>query len=259
MRSAQKGFSLIAVTVVLLLTLLLVLGTFRTVLFHEILQGSSSDYQRTFAGAEALLRDAEIDIRGHLPPYTTLQPDGTAGAPCRLATSSVHPLVGCRERSESSPWFPRTNEQFEDVRDLVLNASNTNTPCLQGICFPNNSTALANIAQRLDALRPLGACYGQYTQQSMRNQGLSPTNGNPVLQAHFDSDGRCTQAQGWYWVEAFRYAEGPPGNPHIDGALRPDPSIQVVYRITALAQGLKASTQVVLQSYFVPYPASQNQ
>ena len=259
MNRSQQGISLLSVTVVLLLTLLLVLGTFRTLMFHEIQQGNNSDYQRTFAAAEAMLRDAEIDIRGRLPPYNAASP---SGQPCRTRDGN-RVFVGCREQTGTKPWFPRDNAEFDAVYDIVRAASQSNTststgPCLEGICFPDSLSPAADLAQQFDAMRPLGACYGQFTQAKQPPPRLPDQEGNPVLQARYDSLRQCRQAQAWYWIEAFRYAEGASSGPAPDAALQPDPSMRVVYRITALAQGLKTGTQVVLQSYFVPYPASQN-
>lgn len=259
MTKQQQGLSLITVLVVLLLTLVIVLGTFRTTLFHEVWQGNRSDYQRSFAAAEALLRDAEIDIRGRLPPYTTLQPDGTAGIPCRSAPETTPETTGCRERSSANAWFPRTNTQFDEVRDIVHAARTPAPHCLQGICFPTTSTQADGWVRNLDTLRTEGACYGQYTQQSMRQRAQARTESNPVLEARFDNAHRCTEARAWYWVEAFRYADGlQDNNTPLTAALQPDPSVKVVYRITALARGMKSGTQVVLQSLFVPYPVNQN-
>ena len=228
MKARQRGLSLITVLAVLLLTLVTVLDTFRTAQLNEILQGNSSDQLRAYTAAESLIRDAEIDIRER-------QPGGTG----------------------TNPWFPRTNAQFAEVRQLVHTASNSDPRCLQGICFPDSVSTLE--PQTLDTLRPQGACYGQYTQQSLRHQGQAIGHANPVLRAQFDNTNRCTNAQAWYWIEAFRYADGASSQPQIEAALRPDPAVMVVYRITALALGMKAGTRVVLQSVFVPYPASQNQ
>lgn len=269
MKTPQHGMSLVTVMVVLLLSLIIVLGGFRTVLFHEMLQGSNSDYQRTFAAAEALLRDAEIDIVGQLPPYTTVQPDGSRGELCRWAgdiNSSGGTFIGCRESDVGMPWFARTNAQFNEVRDLILAASSngngSTVPCLQGICVPSSSdpsALITGIEHQLNTLRPLAACYGQYTQRVARATNPDWSAGNPVLRAQFDTANRCIQAQAWYWVEAFRHSDEMLGSPAIDAALRPDPAVSVVYRITALAQGLKPGSQIILRSLFVPYPAQQNQ
>jgi type IV pilus assembly protein PilX len=59
---------------------------------------------------------------------------------------------------------------------------------------------------------------------------------------------------GWYWIEVMPYDpnagnSGLITNGSTNLALNLKPSI--AYRITAVARGLKASTQVVLQSTFV--------
>lgn len=50
----------------------------RTSLFNEMLVGNDADYQRAFEAAQALIQDAELDIRGE-------NADGTAcsSANCR--------------------------------------------------------------------------------------------------------------------------------------------------------------------------------
>ena len=257
MNKSQKGLALVTVMVILLLTMMLVLGSLRSVMFHEILQSSHSDQQRTFAAAEALLRDAEIDIHGALPE--TAGNGGSASDEVPCLQHSQQPHIGCRETNPGLPWFPRSNTQFEEVRDIVLSRSSMDAPCLQGICFPASTGTLTNIARLLPQLRAHGACYGQFTQRDARQQNPGWSSGNPVLHAKFDASNHCTSAQAWYWVEAFRHSGGLAGAASANVLLRPDPGASMVYRITALAQGLRPGTQVVLQSLYVPFPARQNQ
>ena len=60
----QKGVSLFVVIVFVMLSMLLALWASRTSLFNEMLVGNDADYQRAFEAAQALLQDAELDIRG---------------------------------------------------------------------------------------------------------------------------------------------------------------------------------------------------
>jgi Tfp pilus assembly protein PilX len=107
-RPPQQGIALVTVLVLLLLSLTAVLGALRYSNLNEAMLGNTSDYNRTFAAAEALVRDAEIDIRGRLPPYT-LQADGSRGTPCRpTAAGSLTTLAGfqgCRNKALPIPHF----------------------------------------------------------------------------------------------------------------------------------------------------------
>jgi hypothetical protein len=65
--ATQQGIALLTVLVLLLLSLTAVLGALRYSNLNEAMLGNTSDYNRTFAAAEALVRDAEIDIRVAAP------------------------------------------------------------------------------------------------------------------------------------------------------------------------------------------------
>lgn len=241
--TAQRGISLFMVLVMLLLSVTAVLGAFRVSNLNESILGNSSDYNRTYAAAEALIRDAEIDIRGRTPPFVE-QADGVLGLPCRpLAPGSLLTqagFIGCRNQGIGNPWIPN-NDDFDTVGDMVA-ALDATSRCWQGLCFPVNSTDLATIETNLAAMIPRGASYGQFTRAGLAAPGAA---GNPILSG--------AQARGWYWIEAFRYTEKPPAplSPAIDFV---PTNGSHVYRITAIAQGLKPGTQVVLKSVYVPNP-----
>jgi type IV pilus assembly protein PilX len=245
-RKSQRGMSLFTVLVMLLLSLTAVLGAFRVSTLNESILGNSSDYNRTYAAAEALIRDAEIDIRGRTPPYTA-QLDGTLGLPCRpVAPGSLlvqAGFIGCRNQVPG-PWIPNSDE-FDTVGDMV--AASHPSRCMQGLCFPINSTDLANIETNVVAMIPRGATYGQFTRVGLAAPAAA---GNPILSG--------AQPRGWYWIEAFRYSTTPSSGASIAVDVVPHLSNSIVYRITAIAQGLKPGTQVVLKSVFVPTPSSQN-
>lgn len=251
----QRGISLITVLALLLLSLISVLGAFRVANLNEAMLGNTSDYNRAHAAAEALIRDAEMDIRGRRPPYTTIQTDGTRGFPCRpnppTSTTSMITetgFVGCRNQAVvNTPWFPRNSEDFDTVNDIVT-ANSATLRCMQGICVPLNIATLNNIENDLVNMAPLGATYGQYTRNALTAPGVA---GNPILTNN--------TAQAWYWVEAFRYSEVVNSGAHSASNLIPEPSSSIVYRITAVARGMKAGTRVVIKSIFVPYPLSQGQ
>lgn len=63
-QTRQRGAALFVVIVFVMLSMLLALWASRTSLFNEMLVGNDADYQRAFEAAQALLQDAELDIRG---------------------------------------------------------------------------------------------------------------------------------------------------------------------------------------------------
>lgn len=244
-RRASQGLSLLTVLALLLLCLIAAMGSLRVVALNELLLGNSADQARAQAAALALLSDAEVDIRGRLPPYT-LQADGQRGSPCR-ADAEQSGYSGCREiQSGASPWFPQSNAEFDQVGD-ILAAGGSGRPCKQAICLPSSATAIGRIEDQLTAMAPLGATYGQYTRAALPAPGPQ---GNPILA------GTGANARAWYWIEGFRYGDIS-ASPLI-AKLRPEPERAFIYRITAVALGLKPGTRVVMQAIFVPYPANQN-
>ena len=95
----------------------------------------------------------------------------------------------------------------------------------------------------------VGARYGQYTGAS---KGDSSNPANPILQETGAGKG------GWYWIEVLPYDQssktsgvivGGSGATNLD-LLPLNLKPHVVYRITALAQGLKPNSRVVLQQTY---------
>lgn len=259
----QRGVSLPMVLIFLLLAIISVLGAFRAGFLNEKMVGNESDYNRTFAAAEALIRDAEMDIRGRRPPYDVVQVDGSIGFPCRPTTdgntieltSKVGYESSCRLRGGATPWFPRDNDEFDQVFDMVAASPNR---CQNGICMPLNMTDLGTVETQLVAGNLIGVPYGTYTRTDISTANLDPTQSNPIL-ATKDSAGNATAPRAWYVIEAFRYGDAVSSGTHPATAMRPDPARKIVYRITAVATGLKPGTNVVLKSTFVPFPANQSQ
>jgi Tfp pilus assembly protein PilX len=68
-QSRQRGISLLTVMVMMLLSLLLVLGGSRVGLLNERVAGNSTDYQRAYEAAEALLSEAQLDLLACMTPY----------------------------------------------------------------------------------------------------------------------------------------------------------------------------------------------
>ncbi|MDP3253019.1 MAG: hypothetical protein Q8M77_14040 [Hydrogenophaga sp.] len=229
--SAQRGVALLVVMAALLITSIALLGSLQVGWLAERRVGSESDTQRAFAAAEALMRDAELDILG-------LRADGTR------CDSNAAMLPPCR--SGAGAFFPQSDE---DLDLLHARVSAGHRHCFQGICLPESVDSLQDAwADDLAAMTAgsadtaIAAVYGQFT-------GAAPqTAGNPLLNA--------ATPRAWYWVEVFRYTQAA-GIMHPAGDLPiPDRRRPFVYRITAFAKGLHPGTRVHLRSVFVPYPQS---
>ena len=96
-RANQRGVALFVVIVFVLLTMLAALWASRTALFGEMIVGNDADYQRAFEAAQALLQDAELDIREeHADGTPWRQSDAarTLNAPC-VANSDI-----CRTKAD---------------------------------------------------------------------------------------------------------------------------------------------------------------
>ncbi|KQP39982.1 PilX N-terminal domain-containing pilus assembly protein [Pseudorhodoferax sp. Leaf274] len=220
--TGQRGIALLVVMLVVLLSSLLALWAFRSSLVNETLVGNDADYQRAFEAAQAMLQDAELDIRGE-------RPDGTACIP--TADTKV-----CRQ-DPTVAFIVET----KDLGKLLGALDAADTRCKDGICQKRTGAQdfWASKAT-LDPMLLVGARYGQYTGAVL--PGNSKAAANPLLTTVVSDQGA------WYWVEVMPYDTTPPGllagRDKMDLNLNPN----VVYRITALARGLKPRTQVVLQS-----------
>ena len=244
-RANQRGVALFVVIVFVLLTMLAALWASRTALFGEMIVGNDADYQRAFEAAQALLQDAELDIREeHADGTPWRQSDAarTLNAPCE-ANSDI-----CRTKAD----LPRPPETAEDLGDLLAHLKTQSTGCQHGLClkrtgnqdFWNDATTLAAMTAA-----NVGARYGQYTGAK---KGDSSNPANPILQQTGAGKG------GWYWIEVLPYDQSSKSSGVIVGGsgatnldlLRLNLKPHVVYRITALAQGLKPNSRVVLQQTY---------
>ena len=244
-RANQRGVALFVVIVFVLLTMLAALWASRTALFGEMIVGNDADYQRAFEAAQALLQDAELDIREeHADGTPWRQSDAarTLNAPCE-ANSDI-----CRTKAD----LPRPPETAEDLGDLLAHLKTQSTGCQHGLCLKRTGNLdFWNDTATLTAMTAanVGARYGQYTGAK---KGDSSNPANPILQQTGAGKG------GWYWIEVLPYDQsskssgvivGGSGSTNLDLlALNLKP--HVVYRITALAQGLKPNTRVVLQQTY---------
>ncbi|MDM0045824.1 hypothetical protein QTH91_15155 [Variovorax dokdonensis] len=222
-RCNQQGLALMIVMIVLLMATLLVVGAARTTWFTERLIGNDADQERALANAQAMLADAEYDIRAESPD----------GRPC-TGESPPSPR-NCRapgDPQSSVPWIPREGPlDFARLRNVLMTqAVGGGIACAQGVCLAGALPARfwqlppAELAR----IENTGARYAQFS-------------GAPDAPA----DNPLLSSRAWYWIEILPYS-GPTGT-----ALAPDADNPFIFRITALASGRRPTTQVVLERLFV--------
>lgn len=225
----ERGIALFVVIVFVMLSMLLAIWAARSSLFNEILVGNDADYQRTFEAAQAMLQDAEFDIRG-------VRPDGSS---CVLVSGKTDVC-----RVGTAVYFDIETKDLGNLL-MTITTNNSTVNCYQGVCtkragaqdFWNDSATLTNMIAT-----GVGARYGQYT-------GADATaTANPILAE--TNSGRGA----WYWVEVMPYMDpnislmsGMPPGSNV-ARLAPASDKLFVYRITALARGNKPGSEVVLQS-----------
>lgn len=234
----QRGIALFVVIIFVMLSMLLALWASRTAWFNEMVVGNDADYQRAFEAAQALIQDAELDIRG----------EQASGAAC--IGDDNNPII-CR-RGANIQKFPTEDK---DIGILLAELENLEgVKCRHAICakftaqqdFWNNSDPKKGITlaqmQGVGNDKAPAARYGDYT------GAKTGSTSNPILAE------RTSDRGGWYWIEVLPYAKGAGNSALISDSASNllDISLDtyVVYRITALAQGLKPNTQVVLQQTY---------
>ncbi len=235
----QRGISLLVVMIVVLLSSLLALWAFRSALVNEAIVGNDADYQRAFEAAQAMVQDAESDIRGERGDGTSCT--GVAAADPNNAVAVDAAARICR-LGDGVKKFIEENKQLVGLLSELDAAA---TRCINAIC--QKRTGAQDFWSTDATLAPMmatnvAARYGEYT-------GALPPAGNtanlnPLLLARGDRRGA------YYWVEVMPYDTGMgllPGRAKLELNLNPN----VVYRITAIAFGNKPNTMVVLQSTFV--------
>lgn len=248
LRPRQKGVALFVVIVFVMLSMLLALWASRTSLFNEMVVGNDADYQRAFEAAQALLQDAELDIRGEYAD----------GNPC---------IANCRNQLP-----PNTPEKIpldtQDVTPLLAHLDQQTTKCSRGLCTKRtgrqdfwNYTSATDPAPtdlkpgevKLEDMTKtgIGVRYGEYT-GAARGDETAAKRANPILQwTATTPDNRG----GWYWIELLPYDESSKNSGLIVGGsnnlLRLNLKPNIAYRITAVAYGLKPNTMAVLQQTYV--------
>lgn len=116
----QSGVTLFVVIIFVLLSMLLALWASRTSIFGEMVVGNDADYQRAYEAAQALLLDAELDIRGERSDgracaYGGL-PSGSAATICRTGNTLKIPI------------------ETQDLPLFLADLENEPTRCKDGLC-----------------------------------------------------------------------------------------------------------------------------
>lgn len=248
----QRGVALFVVLVMVLLTTLLVVWASRSALLNEMITGTDSDYQRAFEAAQAMVRDAELDIRGMRADGTPCgsEPVGSAFGNCRPPGKKRTDM----DLANKKVYFPPPGDglgvdsEFAYLQGLLKNQSPS---CVAGVCIASGTTSPTAAQFWLDEtlwakMKSSAATFGQYTGATADDAGGDD---NPLLKTKSPSD-----IKAWYWIEPLRYQ----GNGSdaslmfapVGGSVEAAP-VGVVYRITAVAQGLKPQTMAVIQTVFV--------
>jgi len=249
----QRGISMFIVMIVLMLALILVLGGLSVTNLNESLVGNQSDAQRAYSSALALLDAAQRDIRlnGRFCGDQAVAPMGST------STNSKFPGVKCTRR------FPRGDTSVEDMFTLITTSPGVGecgvlgNPNYDGVCISNgpddpnfSSTTVGTNKQKStngarynsDFLTALDA---GNTSTYGGDAKVGGATGTVVSTSPMATNGR-------YWVEVFKehikcVNDGCPGT-------RSDGAYPFVFRITAMAPGLKGGTVSVLRTYYTPYP-----
>jgi len=213
----QRGVALFAVMVIVLLSMLFALWASRSALFNEMVVGNDADYQRAYEAAQAMLQDAELDIR---------------------KSSGVG---GLRLHSTTILQIPESQDKLEKMRKTLETAA-SGIKCQDALCLLRPETEDPDFwshSATFARWKAVGARYGQYTGAAPIAGGKSSTD-NPVL-----------QERAWYWIEIEKYAGCDNNIPQGEQTLFLCSSDGLVYRITAVALGLKPGTRVVLQEVYI--------
>ncbi len=243
-----RGAALLTVLVFSMLSMLLALWAARTAWYGELVVGNDADYQRAFEAAEALLLDAELDIRGERADgrpcaYGGL-PHGAAASMCRSGGTTKVPM----ENADLPAFLATLSAQPQRCIDALC-AKRVGRQDIWNAPAPGTAARQAGEQDLFALIRAgTGARYGQYTGAQL---GDADRPAHPIL-----ADRGAAEAGGWYWIEVIPYTESKPGLVSNAPARQLELvglSPHVVYRITAAAFGRKPDALVVLeQSYARP-------
>ena len=242
----QNGAALYVVLVTILIAMLISVWAARSALFGEMVVGNNTDYQRAFEAAEALIQDAELDITKSISETCTVTP-GTASV-CRGGSTAKLPL----EAINVTPLLNRLE-------------SSGNLACRDALCTKRTGAQdWWNDPATLTSMQALGARFGKYTGAKASTNNQTGAISNPILAD--TSSGRG----GWYWIEILPYDQTGENSSLITGVtntpagggtpvtsnagtsiLTVNSEAPVIYRITAIAIGLRENSRAVIQSTLV--------
>jgi len=218
--------ALLLVLIMALLGTLLAAWSSRTALFSERITGNDADYQRALQAAQAMVRDAELDIRGQQVDGTPCRSGPDYDGSCRLTRLDV---------DAGQVFFP---QDAADFAALEASLGSRAPPCVKGICVGSKVASefwlKRDGADGFGKMKAAAAHYGEFT--GAVNTGKT---GDPLLVSALD--------KAWYWVEVLPYDMGP----GLPAKFRPDSERPFIYRITGIAEGLKANSLAVVQTLFI--------
>jgi Tfp pilus assembly protein PilX len=248
-RRDQRGVSLFIVLVVLLLSLIVVLGGLAVANLNEALVGNQSDAQRAYGAAQALMDAAQIDI----------QLNGRYCNATALGSNGNNPNFPTGNGQNCTLRYPGDGNGTADYESLLSSiglgncaAASILNNTLAGICISGDPTAIQFATSQVGP-NINGSVFVNGAQYSR----INAVNSNAAYagSAQIDSGVNAVSLAkgGSYWVEIFPYnvmGSALQGS----GVNIPDGTYPFVFRITAMAPGLKANTISVLRAYYVPYP-----
>lgn len=231
----QRGMTLYVVLLLVLLATLAATWGARTSLFNQIIVSNDADYERAFEAAEAMLQDAELDIRMHIEDKQRCIMAGPSNENCSIIQFA---------------------QETRDLDILIDALSDAQHKCEYGICIKRSGAQdFWNDNRELDNLTRMGvgARYGQFT------GAQSDASSSSAILAIVGNG----QTGAWYWIEVMPYVDIA-GADLIMGSssarvLEISAEPYVAYRITAIAFGRKEGTRAVLQETYVDYRHNLNQ
>jgi type IV pilus assembly protein PilX len=270
----QHGVSLFIVLVILLLSLIIVMGGLAVTNLNESIVGNQSDAQRAYGAAEALLDAAQSDIRLN-GRYCNAVNWGDSGENTAVLTGTPAEPTTCFKRYPSNDPDEKDYEKIL-VDSTIIGAIDTcsSNPKFIGVCIsssPASSKFMIDTVNNGDISKGAeqlsnGANYGNSFISVLDNNtqwggsanvgGINSAN-SVSLALGAGNIKEAKGAKGSYWVEIFRYQDtNLVISPGVQNNIPvPDDTYPFVFRITALATGLKSNTVSVLRTYYIPYPA----
>ncbi|MDR1968276.1 MAG: pilus assembly protein [Burkholderiaceae bacterium] len=250
----QRGVSLFITLLILMLTFVLVLGGLVVTNFNESIVGSQSDTQRTYGAAQALLAAAQRDIRLNGRDCGALAM-GSAGTNSAIVQGAA---TACLLR------FPRDQADYmqmlTDANVLGSVDSCSSQASFMGVCISSSPTsdpfAIPTVANGKTATGAQqwanGADYITFT-KALDNKGSGVDYGGDAEAGNAALALTGASSRGKYWVEIFPYNIMSISIQGAGNVAVPDGSYPFIFRITAMAKGLKGGTVSVLRTYYVPY------